>query len=195
MSTLDEEDRREYYRIEDRVALEIHALPASGELGIDSGDGHAALYDLLAELHVSEFETQHLLRQLDDRDRATNGVLRALNKRIDLLGKVVAQAVLGELGELKDVWLSEGGVQFESAQPFSAGQAVSVRMVLMPQASGMLLRGRITHCAAHSEGHFEVGVEFIDLPDAQRQLLARHILQRQAQQRRQAREQSGPSST
>jgi len=194
MSTLDEEERREYYRIEDSVALEINLLSGPGAVDEHAHRGTSALFDLLSELHVSEFESQHLLRQLDERDRTLNSFLKALSKRIDLLGQVVAQTVLGKLGKPQKVIMSEGGLQFETPQPFHAGDLLSIKMVLMPQASGMMLRARVTSCQALTIGDFEVGTEFIDLPDAQRQLLARHILQRQAQQRRLAREQNDPST-
>jgi len=52
-----------------------------------------------------------------------------------------------------------------------------------------MLHAKVTHCDALPNGEFDVGTEFIELPDSQRQLLARYILQRQAQQRRQALEQ------
>ena len=193
MSTLDEEERREYYRIEDRVALEIQRIPGSGTVDEYAHHDTSTLFDLLSELHVAEFESQHLLRQLDDRDRTTNSFLRAMSKRIDLLGQVVAQTVLGKLGAPQKVIMSEGGLQFESAQPYPAGCLLSVKMVLMPQASGMMLHAKVTHCEALTLGTFEVGTEWTDLSDAQRQLLARHILQRQAAQRRLAREQHDPS--
>ncbi|RJX80866.1 PilZ domain-containing protein [Pseudomonas sp. LS-2] len=194
MPTLDEEERREYYRIEDSVALEIQRIPASGEVDEHAHHDSSTLFDLLSELHVAEFESQHLLRQLDDRDRTTNSFLRAMSKRIDLLGQVVAQTVLGKLGAPQRVIMSEGGLQFESHQPFPVGSHLSVKMVLMPQASGMMLRAKVTQCHSLTIGDFEVGTEWIDLTDAQRQLLARHILQRQAAQRRLAREQSEPDS-
>jgi hypothetical protein len=190
MSTSDEEERREYYRIEDRVALEINPLSRSGQAGEEAAEDTSALFDLLSELHVSEFESQHLLRQLDERDRVLNSFLKALTKRIDLLGRVVAHTALGELGEPQPVRLSEGGVEFISYQDFAPGELLSVKMVLMPQASGLLLRARVTHCDSAGDGRFVIGTEFVNLPDAQRQLLARHVLQRQAQQRRQALEQS-----
>jgi hypothetical protein len=193
MSTLDEEERREYYRIEDSVALEINPLSGPGAVDEHAHRGTSALFDLLSELHISEFESQHLLRQLDERDRTLNSFLKALSKRIDLLGQVVAQTVLGKLGKPQKVIMSEGGLQFESAQPFPAGTLLGIKMVLMPQASGMMLKARVTHCDALHIGDFDIGTEFIDLPDAQRQLLARHILQRQAQQRRLAREQNDSS--
>ncbi|MDH0749735.1 PilZ domain-containing protein [Pseudomonas sp. GD03842] len=193
MPTLDEEERREYYRIEDSVALEIQRIPGPGSGDEYAHDDTSTLFDLLSELHVAEFESQHLLRQLDDRDRTTNSFLRAMSKRIDLLGQVVAQTVLGKLGAPQKVIMSEGGLQFESHQPFPAGTLLSVKMVLMPQASGMMLRARVTQCQSHTIGDFEIGTEWVDLTDAQRQLLARHILQRQAAQRRQAREQGNPA--
>jgi hypothetical protein len=192
MSTLDEEERREYYRIEDSVALEINQIPGSG-----SGDDPvlhdtSTLFDLLTELHIAEFESQHLLRQMDERDRTLNSFLKAMSKRIDLLGQVVAQTVLGKLGDPQKVIMSEGGLQFESHQPFPPGTHLSIKMVLMPQASGMMLHAKVTQCQARTIGDFEIGTEWIDLTEAQRQLLARHILQRQALQRRLAREHSHP---
>lgn len=187
MSTLDEERRREYYRIEDSVALEINPLDEAASCTMPR---ITALFQLLSELHVSEFESQHLLRQLDDRDRVLNSFLKAMSKRIDLLGQVVANTALGELGTPQLVLLSEGGIQFHSAQAYSPDSRLSVKMVLMPQAAGMMLEARVVSCATKADNTFEIDTEFVDLPDAQRQLLARHVLQRQAQQRRQAREQN-----
>jgi len=195
MSTLDEEDRREYYRIEDSVALEINLLGGADTTHQNAARETSTLFDLLSELHISEFESQHLLRQLDERDRVLNGFLKALSKRIDLLGQVVAQTALGKLGAPQSVIISEGGLQFHSARAFDIGARLSIKMVLMPQASGLMLEAKVTHCDTMTNGSFEIGTDFEDLPDAQRQLLARHILQRQAMQRRLAREQNLPPTT
>ncbi|MCP3749195.1 PilZ domain-containing protein [Pseudomonas sp. SBB6] len=195
MSTLDEEDRREYYRIEDRIALEISPLSAAEALGTDLLQDTSPLFNLLSELHLSEFESQHLLRQLSDKDRTLAAFLKAQNKRIDLLSAVVAQTLLGQLSAPQAVVLSEGGIEFSQAEPLAADTCVAVKMVLMPQALGLLLRAKVTHCDRNADGQYEVGTEFIDITDAQRQLLARYILQRQAQQRRQALEQNDPSAS
>ncbi|KJK19287.1 PilZ domain-containing protein [Pseudomonas sp. NPDC087612] len=195
MSTLDEEDRREYYRIEDRIALEISPLSAAEALGTDLLQDTSPLFNLLSELHLSEFESQHLLRQLSDKDRTLAAFLKAQNKRIDLLSAVVAQTLLGQLSAPQAVVLSEGGIEFNRAEPLAAGERVAVKMVLMPQALGLLLRAKVTHCDRQADGQYEIGTEFVDTTDAQRQLLARYILQRQAQQRRQALEQNDPSAS
>ncbi|MDD2056217.1 PilZ domain-containing protein [Pseudomonas sp. GD03860] len=193
MSTLDEEDRREYYRIEDRIALEISPLSAAEALDSDLLQDDSPLFNLLSELHLSEFESQHLLRQISEKDRTLAAFLKAQNKRIDLLSAVVAQTLLGQLNAPQPVVLSEGGIEFTQARAIAAGSRIAVKMVLMPQALGLLLRAKITHCDQQADGQYAIGSEFVEMTDAQRQLLARYILQRQAQQRRQALDQSNPS--
>ncbi|OOQ45448.1 PilZ domain-containing protein [Pseudomonas fluorescens] len=188
MSTLDEEDRREYYRIEDTIALEIRPLSATEATGQEVLQDASPLFNLLSELHLSEFESQHLLRQISERDRNLAAFLKSQNKRIDLLSQVIAITVLGQIGEPQPVIISEGGIDFQHPSPIAAGARLSVRLVLMPQALGLLLRARVTHCDRKGDG-YDVGTEFEYLTDAQRQLLARHILQKQAQERRLARDQ------
>ncbi|VVN39676.1 PilZ domain-containing protein [Pseudomonas fluorescens] len=189
MSTLDEEDRREYYRIEDTIALEIRPLSAPEAAGQEVLQDASPLFNLLSELHLSEFESQHLLRQISERDRAIAACLKSQNKRIDLLSQVVALTVLGHIGEPQPVIISEGGIDFQYPTPIATGAHLSVKLVLMPQALGLLLRARVTHCDRKGEG-YDVGTEVEDLTDARRQLVARYLLQKQAQERRLAREQN-----
>ena len=188
MSTLDEADRREYYRIEDMIALEITPLSALEAASSEVLQDESPLFNLLSELHLSEFESQHLLRQISERDRTLSSYLKTLNKRVELLSQIVAQTVLGQIGELQPVMLSEGGIEFHHPHPCPAGSHLSVKLVLMPQALGLLLRARVVDCQAQA-GDYRINTEFESLTDTQRQLLARYILQKQAQARRLAREQ------
>ncbi|VVN17569.1 hypothetical protein PS645_04130 [Pseudomonas fluorescens] len=189
MSTLDEEDRREYYRIEDSIALEIRPLSVPEAADQEVLQDASPLFNLLSELHLSEFESQHLLRQISERDRSIAAFLKSQNKRIDLLSQVIAITVLGQIGEPQPVIISEGGIEFQYPTPIATGAHLSVKLVLMPQALGLLLRARVTHCDAKGDG-YDIGTEFQRPTDAQRQLLARYILQKQAQERRLAREQN-----
>lgn len=190
MSTLDEEDRREYYRIEDTIALEIRPLSAHEATGQEVLQDESTLFNLLSELHLSEFESQHLLRQISERDRTMAAYLKVLNKRIDLLGQVVAQTVLDKFDEPQHVVLSEGGIEFEHHLAYPPDSHLAIKLLLMPQALGLLLRAKVTNCEPEGFGTFKIGTEFESPTDAQRQLLARYILQKQAQERRLAREQT-----
>ncbi|KAF1030390.1 MAG: hypothetical protein GAK37_01388 [Pseudomonas sp.] len=189
MSTLDEEERREYYRIDDMIALQISSLSALQAGSKDVLQDDSPLFNLLSELHLSEFEAQHLLRQINEKDRTLAAFLKVQNKRVDLLSQIMARGLLDEVGAPQPVIISEGGIDFQHPTPLATDAHLAVKLVLMPQALGLLLRARVTHCDAKGGG-FDVGTEFENMTDAQRQLLARYILQKQAQQRRLAREQS-----
>ncbi|WP_324734162.1 PilZ domain-containing protein [Pseudomonas paeninsulae] len=192
MSIQDEDDRREYYRIDDTIALEFTPLSGAEALASDELHDSSPLFNLLSELHLLDFESQHLLRHISERDRTLANYLKVINKRIDLLGQAVAQSLLRDIGTPRRVCLSEGGVSFNSSQSLDIGTHLAIKIVLMPQALGLLLRAKVIHCQAVAEQQFEIGTEFEALTDAQRQLLARHIFQRQALERRQAREQPQP---
>ncbi|MGZ0717651.1 PilZ domain-containing protein [Pseudomonas palleroniana] len=194
MSTLDEEERREYYRIDDMIALQIKCLSAPEAASKEVLQDDSPLFNLLSELHLSEFEAQHLLRQLSDKDRTLVAFLRVQNKRVDLLSQIMARGLLDEVGAPQPVIISEGGIDFQHPTPLVTGAHLAVKLVLMPQALGLLLRARVTHCDPQGSG-FDVGTEFEAMTDAQRQLLARYILQKQAQERRLAREKSDAQDT
>ncbi len=185
MPTEDTEDRREYYRIEDMIALEI-LPPAHAETV--SGNGSTQRFELLGELHQLDFEAQHLLRQIAEGNRTLANYLKVQNKRIDLIGQALAQDLLQDLGPARATVLSEGGISFTNDQPLDEGSTWTLKLALMPQGLGMLLTARIASCQALEGGQFAIGTSFEALTDAQRQLLARHILQKQATERRLARE-------
>ncbi len=185
MPTEDTEDRREYYRIEDMIALEI--LPPEHAETVP-GSGSIQLFELLGELHQLDFEAQHLLRQIAEGNRTLANYLKVQNKRIDLIGQALAQDLLKDLGPVREVVLSEGGISFVNDRPLDEGSTWTLKLMLMPQGLGMLLTARIASCQALHDGQFAIGTSFEALTDAQRQLLARHILQKQATERRLARE-------
>ncbi|MFI8479079.1 PilZ domain-containing protein [Pseudomonas sp. NPDC078700] len=195
MSTQDDQDRREYYRIEDTIALEFSRLSESEALATEALHDSSPLFNLLSELHILDFESQHLLRHITERDRTLASYLKVMNKRIDMLGQTVAQSLLGDIGPPQKVTISEGGINFNSAQAVETGTHLAIKLVLMPQALGLLLRAKVIHCLTSNDGLYEIGTEFESLTDAQRQLLARHILQRQAFERRQALEQPDTDPT
>jgi hypothetical protein len=186
MPPLDTDDRREYYRIGDTIALEFHLLSGAEAQATEALHDASPLFNLLSDLHLADFESQQLLRHIGERDRSLASYLKVINKRIDLLGQALAQNLLRDVGSPKQVSMSEGGIGFDNPREIPVGSQLAIKMVLMPQALGLLLRAEVVHCQEKADGQFEIGTEFEGLTEAQRQLLARHILQKQALDRRQA---------
>lgn len=184
------DDKRDFFRIRDQIALQVK--PVDGpDLDKELQDEESPLFSLLSDLHMLDYESQHLLRQIAERDRSLAHYLKIINKRVDLVGKALAMQLTGDLSEPQEVTLSEGGMAFSSPQPYPIDSWLMLRMVLMPSPLGLVLPARVIRCEAEQEGdeqagNWQVGVTFDSLSDAQRQLLARHILQKQAQEIRAA---------
>ncbi|QLF93042.1 PilZ domain-containing protein [Pseudomonas sp. ABC1] len=184
MSLQDTEERREYYRIEDRIALQI--LPCEHPETTGNGDD-TALFELLGELHRLDFEAQLLLRQIAESNRTLANYLKVQNKRIELLGQALARNLLEAIGPAQTVMLSEAGIDFQHDQPLAEGDCITLKLVLMPLALGIRLQARVVRCNKNATGYV-IATLFEELSDAQRQLLARHVLQKQALERRLAKE-------
>ena len=185
MSTQDTEDRREYYRIDDQIALQIRLADTQTE-------EDSLLFSLLGDLHLLEYEAQPLLRSVGETDRSVANYFKVINKRIDLLGQVLAHNLLKDIGPARDVSLSESSLVFVDESLYPIGTLLSLKIVLLPQGFGLRVDARVIE-HRHSADAVQTVTFFENLTDATRQILARHILHKQAQQRRLALQPDGVS--
>ena len=176
MSTQDNKDRREYYRIDDQIALQIRLHDSQNE-------EDSLLFHLLGDLHLLEYEAQPLLRSVGEADRTVANYLKVINKRIDLLGQVLAQNLLKDIGPAREVSLSESGMTFNDALTHPIDTLLSLKIVLLPQGFGLHIDARVIE-HRHTAAGIQTVVLFENQSDATRQILARHILHKQAVQRR-----------
>lgn len=177
MSIQDADDRAEYYRITDRIALQINTCAASGQCP----SSHTPAANLLAQLQQLQLEAQQALRQLSERDRALDSYLKLNNKRLEVLTQIICQDLLGPAGTEQEVQLSEQTLTFNSQVDWPTDQALQLNM--QSGDLSLLLEAAVVESQAIDQG-YQVTCRFIGLNEAQRQLLARHILHRQAEQRR-----------
>lgn len=177
MFTQDTQDRRAYYRIQDRIALQI----TSG----DTPEEDNLLFSLLNELYLLELESQPLLRSISEQQRSLVSYLKITNKRIDLLANALAQGLMKEFGEPQEVSISEDGISFVDDCQHEQDSILTLRLILLPQAFGLQLQAQVIRCEASQEGYL-IAARFHELSETQRQVLARHIMHKQAQERREA---------
>lgn len=177
----DNDDKRDFFRIRDQVVLDYRSV-AGPELDEDVVFQRAPLLDMLSDLHLLDYESQHLLRQIGERDRTLAGYLKVINKRIDLLGKALAMQLDETVGDAVMVTLSEGGMSFPTREPLELSGWLALRLVLLPSRLSMTIPAQVVRCEEDEPGSWNIGVSFEALAEPQRQILARHILQRQAQE-------------
>ncbi len=185
-----DDDRRDYFRIEDDVMLRYLPIDASSakenlvpeEFQEDLG------FSLLRELqHIDQENNQHL-RQIAELNRELETYLRNINRKIELVANALAkQANHSQPHDSQKISLSEGGIAFYSNEQHAAGDYLAIQLTLQPSNLTLVLFGQVVQCspAEIKLGYdYSVSVSFIHLKDSDRQLIAKHIMQIQLKQRR-----------
>lgn len=181
-----EPERREYFRVEDRVILCCRAVPPAsvGQLPAENHFDNSEVFRLMRELRNIDHENNNLLRVLAEHDRELGQYLKGLNRKIELVANVLAAIDQAQHGQTpQSVSISEMGIAFIADAPLAIGTLVALELVLLPQRIGLALYGEVV--ANRDEVPARTVVSFVRLSDSDRQILARHVLQVQIVARRQ----------
>ena len=181
-------ERREYFRVEDRALLRFQIIEAEAarnqpaESFFDDGE----LFWLMRELRTIERENHNLLRAIAEQSRDLAQYLRGINRKIDLLASAVLarDPVQGALPQ--EISLSEGGLSLVVEPRLAVGCTLAFELTLLPEHVGVV--GYAEVIANRDEPPQRTVLRFLRLPDADRQLIARHIFQVQVMARRQQEE-------
>lgn len=177
-------DHRNFFRIDCPVRISQRVVGERVPRG-ESADSHFpddSHFGLLRELHQFDHDSAHLLLAIGEKDRNVEAYLGHLNRKIELLARHVASLTPEVLdGDEQTVSLSEGGISYHSSRPPAPGTVLALRLTLLPSLIGITVFGTVV--AAGTQGH-NVSVRFENLQDADRQILARHVMQIQMSRQR-----------
>ncbi|MDT8311276.1 MAG: PilZ domain-containing protein [Methylophaga sp.] len=196
-STDNNADRRAYFRINDRLLIDIKILEpeAAWELGklIVNSAPHAShpnqqLLSLEAAFH-------HLTDQIGHADRDVARALRMLDEKINLLANNV-QHLLQPIDDTQAqaVNLSAGGISILSDQVIAPKTPVAVNLTLLPSGLSIRAVAKVISCeqllSAQNGKGFSLRLAFTHMNENDRNILVRHTLTRQAENLRQQKQQS-----
>jgi hypothetical protein len=176
-------DRRDFYRIIDRVGLEIRRHATDDDKTSPFNGSHVET--LRAEFRRLDQDVRSQLANLAERDRILTSLMKSLNGKVDTLARIMAfeQNPL-QPEDWQEVTLSEGGLSFSTAiSDYAVNECLSVRMTLPPELFQPVARARILSIEPDENGAYRVHTEFVDIHDADRQQIARHVLRWQIRQR------------
>jgi hypothetical protein len=181
-------ERRDFFRIDDTVALSFQMIPPSSltkklerqEKGLESE------FTIMSNLAVISQEMAGVLRKIEGISPDVARYLKSLDQKIDLLGK----AFLTWTNEMADqpasaVNLSASGMAFNAPEPTEIGTLLELK-ILLPFFTGLILYAEVVACEKlPSEGDaakmYQTRVNFQHLRDRDRDVLIRHVLQRQSE--------------
>lgn len=197
------DERRRFFRITDSVHFSITPVP-EGKLAqqvenldyqVDNG------FTLMATLEALTQQAAPSLRRIEAKSPDTADYLKIIDKKLDL----IAQAFLAEEVDLlnqpsRAISLSASGMAVHSRDSFNPGQALEIKMLLLPSYTGIRTYGTVVECTQLDETTadpaypYQLRIDFSFMRDTDRDALIRHVLLKQAEElrhRRERQEQSG----
>lgn len=184
-------NQRDYFRVDCQVLISqrtLDALPPP-DIPADRHFPDSEHFGMLRELRRLDHESIHLLHAIGEKDRNVEAYLGHLNRKLDLLARHLASLMPdASSGSRQNVSLSEGGVLFHMDVPATPGSVLAIRLTLLPSWIGLTLYASVV---ANNDDERNVSVRFENLSDADRQVLARHVMQVQMSQQRRNRIETG----
>ena len=146
-----------------------------------------------AALFGIETDFQEMCEPLAREHPAIVDVLQIMNRKINLLERVISSEILlasaaspDEIQhEAESVNLSGGGMSLISDDSLPENTRLIVDMILLPAHDPIRVFGNVVHCRTIEGAQFEIGIEFVEISNQDRERIIRHTLQRQAEQIRQ----------
>lgn len=183
-----ETNRRESFRVEDRALLRYCVVGAEAAATVppESHFADGELFWLMRELRNIERENHNVLRGIAEQSRDLAQYLRGVNRKIELIAAALLARDNRQEGAVPQaISLSEGGLSLLVEPRLAVGSTLALELTLLPEQIGIVCYGEVI--ANRDEPPQRSVVRFLRLPDADRQLIARHILQVQIVARRQRR--------
>ncbi len=192
-------ERRRFFRIEDKVYLQLEADEQGDSTAASENIGESSFYPYINEFRTISAESKHHLHLAENTDPHLAAYLQALNRKIECLAQAILFSQEEQSLEANHViQLSEGGFSVFLEQPYEPGQKIKCKMILYPNNHIIFFTSEVIYCQQqpHSTPYtsspmkplYRVGFEFAHLNEGDSQLLARHIINKQASQRRQSAE-------
>lgn len=184
------ENQRNFFRLDIELALEYQLMDA------DKIDTHPEDFFSNDPAFLIPQKIALLDRELQQQNppqlsRESSNYLRLTHKKIDLLYQLVASQQKQQLEQhIKSVSLSESGMAFKCSETWPEKQYLALKIMLLPDCIGLYIKAKVIRIESLDDGETtRYGLEFIDLEEQYRNILARYIMQIQSQQLRQRKRQ------
>lgn len=187
--------RRLYYRIDDEVIIKYRELPeGSDDRQLDEKQSQTETAFLVCS-RLAEYRRrmQPLLSQIRSESPATARVLGLFEEKTDLLADLILQENIDSMAEYRSkVQLSAGGIAFRTHKEFLNDTKIFIEMILFPSLVGLSTEGRVIRSKQYLREvcgcRYETTVEFVNMKEPTRDLIAKHVLEKKTEQLRRARQ-------
>ena len=184
------QERRQYFRIQGKVAVDYKIITEDEmeHSRIPTQFEVSPFFLLLTQLQSLGRDNDYHLRKIAQKEPSVAAYLESMNDKIDAIAQAVAKSdVEFENLTAQEISLSEGGLSFDCEEAIPLNTYLALKVVFEETFSGLLLYGQVLY-SGEEDGKYKIGVEFTDLPESSRMIVARYILSTQARERQQINE-------
>ena len=182
-------DRREYFRINDTVLIEVQPLEAeeAEKLGQILKDPlHTGYGQERSQLRTLQTAFNHITDQIVLHDREIARALRLLDEKINLVHHAVQRQQNKSDDNLKiEANLSGGGIAFMTAENIATKNAVELKIELQPYGTLIHTVANVISCTktqdSSTKAPYFLRLAFSFMSEIDRSILIKHILNRQAE--------------
>ncbi len=190
------DERRSFFRIDDTIRMTLRRIePSELPVRLDRLDSDmAGNFTVMSSLAAITAQMAVGLRRIENRDADLAAYLRAIDQKIEVIGRAfVAQEPELMSERVNPVNLSAGGMCVGVDDVYETGTELEIRMLLFPSFHGLLIYGTVVESGpvadddplSHDHRYpYRVRIEFTHIRERDRELLIRHLLQRQSNQLR-----------
>ena len=182
MNNISTDERRDFFRIEDEVYLELETITA---------DEYNSAEEVLANLHNDSFSLSADFATLNNSlHPVLNNIkqihpdiaqyLELLNNKIDSLGELLLHKS-SAYDENKRITanVSASGIMFESELKLNQGDLIKLELVLFPEKIGILIFGKIIKITQSTSQKQNISIEFEHIRTEDQELMIKHNLNKQ----------------
>lgn len=179
-------EKRNYFRVDDIAILNYRVVTEKNHCEGKNDD--QLLIDKLtlkARFDRITREMQPLYRVIEAGSPEIAQYLSAIDKKLNLLSEYYVEIVMSDMDMVpQKVNLGAGGLSFISESPVMSGAVLELRLVLMPENTGIFSYARVVACIRISDGatgtgNYRISVEFEHMSDDVQDIISRHVLARE----------------
>jgi len=181
------DDRRRYFRINDKVSLKyrvVQGIDIETEIKRTEHEQNN-LAEMKNAFNSIEAKIISKMARIEEVSPLVAEILGLYDKKLSLMQNMIMHNDDKEnsISETQHVNLSASGMSFESNTPINDDVNLKMELILFPEYQFIPLYARVVDCKKKMDDNlyrFNIAVDFIGIGEGDREIIMQHVLSRQA---------------
>ena len=180
------ENRREAFRLQDRVSLSVTILDQDKvQEAFNHFEKKRSDFGLMTHLKYGAEKYLPEMRTIERRHPEIATYLKFLEKQIEYVSAHISVSEQSEEAmRNQQVDLSANGIRFKTSLPVDTGDCLEMVLVLHPDESRLLVLAEVKRVEQMAPGKWLVSAEFVQLHEEDQEALIKHVHKKQIEELR-----------